>query len=81
MRRAGPKPAVKPFSLAKEGHTLGSEFSRTQGEEHSTTAQESVSKRGKPAAQRSPVLQRLRSQKSSSNALEWSGGSWWEDTA
>lgn len=75
MRRVGPKPVMKSFLLAKEGHTLGSEFSRTQNEEHSTTSQESVSTREKPAAQRSLVLLRLRFQESPSNAPEWSGGS------
>lgn len=83
LRTIGPKPAMKSSPLAKEGHTLGSEFSRTQSEEHSTTAQEAQCPREKtkPAVQRSSVLLRLRSQKSASNALELSelsgGSSWW----
>lgn len=33
MKTVGPKPAMKSSLLAKEGHTPGSEFSRTQSEE------------------------------------------------
>lgn len=82
MRTVGPKPTMKSSPLAEEGHTFGSESSRTQSEEHSTTTQESQcpKEKTKPAAQRSSVLLRLRSQKSPPNApelSELSGGSSW----
>lgn len=68
MGIVGPKPAVRSSPLTKEDTHLA-EFSRSQSEEHSSTAQEWQHPKEKknPAAPRSPVL-RLTSQKRTSCA-------------